>query len=256
MLNNRNLTIDKGSSTPLYEQLKLILRERIVTGEFGKGDQLPTERELCERYGVSRITAVRALNDLAGEGLIERIQGKGSIVRSHTIAKSLSSIEGFTQTISRQGYATRSEVLEIRDVDGDIRLRARFKLPADSPQRFTRIKRLRFVNDQPVSLAVSVVRKELGDALRGRDLERTSFYALFEEILGRRVSRNDAVLHPIVADAEIADALDVAPGSPHFLTRGITYVEGDLPVEMSEAVFHGERFEFSATMHQFQEDSS
>jgi DNA-binding GntR family transcriptional regulator len=65
---------------PLYYQLENLLREKIVSGELEPGDKLPTELELIEQYGVSRITVRQALQALADEGLIERKQGRGTVV--------------------------------------------------------------------------------------------------------------------------------------------------------------------------------
>ncbi|HIC96210.1 TPA: extracellular solute-binding protein [Candidatus Bipolaricaulota bacterium] len=78
MTGNRKL--DKRLAVPLYRQLKEILEERIRRGEFRPGERLPTERELCQQFGVSRITVRQALGELANEGLLYRHQGSGTFV--------------------------------------------------------------------------------------------------------------------------------------------------------------------------------
>ncbi len=94
--------VDHNSSTPLYEQIKLILRSQILDGEFKPDDWLPTERELCDLYGVSRITVVRALNELELEGFVKRIQGKGTLVASRRIEETLNTIYGFSKSMQQQ----------------------------------------------------------------------------------------------------------------------------------------------------------
>ena len=74
------LGLDKGSGVPLYRQLKWILEEGIRQGRFRPGERLPTERELCQRFGVSRITVRQALGELVHEGLVLRQQGSGTFV--------------------------------------------------------------------------------------------------------------------------------------------------------------------------------
>src|SRR4029450_10752909 len=80
-----NLRADKNiplsaerSPIPLYHRLHVILRERIVSGTYRPGDLVPAEAELMARFGVSRITAKRALDELSAEGLVERGRGRGA----------------------------------------------------------------------------------------------------------------------------------------------------------------------------------
>ncbi|MCD5408232.1 extracellular solute-binding protein [Candidatus Bipolaricaulota bacterium] len=79
--------LHKESTVPLYRQLKEILKEAIRRGEFRPGDRLPTEMELCETFGVSRITVRQALNELANEGFLYRQQGSGTFVNDRIPSK-------------------------------------------------------------------------------------------------------------------------------------------------------------------------
>ena len=72
--------IDKGDPRPLYYQMKELLRSKILRGDWEPGEMLPTEEAFCNQLGISRITVSRAIGDLASEGLIFRIQGKGTFV--------------------------------------------------------------------------------------------------------------------------------------------------------------------------------
>ncbi len=72
--------IDKGDPRPLYYQVKEILRRGILRGDWKPGELMPTEEAFCNRLGVSRVTVSRALGDLVTEGLIVRVQGKGTFV--------------------------------------------------------------------------------------------------------------------------------------------------------------------------------
>lgn len=75
-----DLTRHSNDSTPLYEQVKEIIKKEIESGQLRPGDKVLPERELAKKYNVSRITTVRALSDLGREGILERLQGKGSFV--------------------------------------------------------------------------------------------------------------------------------------------------------------------------------
>lgn len=240
--------LDRSSSLPLYEQVKNWVRRYIVTRKLSPAAQLPTERELCERLGVSRITVVKALNELAKEGTVERIQGKGTIVATPRLHKPLVDVTGFQETMQQQGLDERSTVISQKVVTGDSRVRAIFGVGLSNSEQFIEFERLRFLEDRPVVLLRSTVTKAIGEKLLKRNLENVSFYALFEEITGRPVLRNEETVSIAAVSQEDAALLQVPPHSPHFRLLGASYLEGGLPVEATEAIFHGGIFRFSINM--------
>lgn len=243
--------VRRTKKTPLYEQLRLALLEQITRGQLRPGDQLPTERELCELFGVSRITAVRALNELARDGLIDRIQGKGTIVARHRIDGVLDRIVSFSESIREQGLTLRSRLLAASNVGTDPQLLSAFGLPPDSEARFIQFRRVRYVDESPVVLLDTFVREELGEKMKAYDLETASFFQLYSQILTRKVVRMDATLSPVLATAEVSELLGVERHTPHTLFEGVSYVEGDTPVEYARGVFHGQRVRFTTNVCSF-----
>src|SRR6185436_2135279 len=75
------LLVDENDRTPLYHRIFMILRSKIIAGDFSEASYLPSENELAKMYGVSRITTIRALNELAAQGLVSRERGRGTRVR-------------------------------------------------------------------------------------------------------------------------------------------------------------------------------
>jgi GntR family transcriptional regulator len=248
------INVDRANPTPLYEQIKLILREQITDGKLRPGVQLPSEHQLCRQYNVSRITIVKALTDLQHEGLIRRIQGKGSIVNPLPIKSAMNTIMGFTENMRRNGLVPRSIISQIETIDGDLELRQAFQLPLNYSGRFMQFTREMYVNEIPAVLFTITVREEIGAKMREYPLNNTSFYRLYEEILGRRVIRNDTTLTPILATPEIIEFMHVKPGTPHFLFRGLSFVEGDMPVELSVGIHHGDLFRFESTIYHVREE--
>lgn len=150
----RTTDVDKPDSSPLYCRLKEIIRQKIISGELPAGARIASERDICETYGVSRITAIRTLSDLVSEGLIFREQGKGTFVadiapdhnKTFTIGVGLHDpgylmlpffsciIAGMTEVGGTEGYRVQliatngqrqgdeqslySRVLEQKEVDG------------------------------------------------------------------------------------------------------------------------------------------
>lgn len=247
-------SVNRQNPVPLYEQIKFILRQQITGGEFKPGVQLPTESELCKQYDVSRITIIKALSDLQNEGLIRRIQGKGSIVNPPAIKSTMNTIMGFTENMRNNGLTPRSIVASVETISEDAELRQAFRLSPSQTAKFTRVKRQMYVNEIPAVLFTITIPEEIGSKLRDYPLDNTSFYKLYEKILGRRVVRNDTALTPVLANAEIAEFFQVKKGTPHFLFRGLSFVEGDMPVELSIGIHRGDLFQFESTIYRVREE--
>src|SRR6059058_1119123 len=103
--------IYRNSPLPLYFQLKEIMRERIRSDEWKPGDLIPSERELSEKYGISRMTARQAITELVNEGLFYREQGKGTFVSHLKISQQLIRLTGFTEDIRARGQRPDTKVL-------------------------------------------------------------------------------------------------------------------------------------------------
>jgi GntR family transcriptional regulator len=245
--------IDPNNPTPLYQQVKQSIHDQIMSGDYPVGSHIPSENVLCDKFGVSRITVVRALNDLEKDGILQRIQGSGTIVKYPKFKDNLNSVQGFTNTMRSEGNITRSHVLSIETIESNEMLRNIFRLPADENEPFIRFRRLRFVNDVPAVIMTSIVRGWLGKRMQEYDLETASFYALFQEITNSQLIRNETTLTPILATPDIIKYLHVQPGSPHFLFTGIGYAEGNIPIEYNISVFHGSVFQFTTTIYKLRE---
>jgi DNA-binding GntR family transcriptional regulator len=125
-----------------------------------------------------------------------------------------------------------------------------FQLPPSADIRFMSFQRLMISDDRPSAVLTAYVLEEIGERMRRRELNGISFYRLYEEILGRKVIRNENTLSPINVSPDVAKLLEVDPGSAHMHIRGVSYMEGGLTVEMSVGVFSGDYFEWKADTHQ------
>lgn len=239
------LPIDRERPIPLYKQIESVLREKIMLGEFSDGAMLPSETRLCDMYQVSRITVRQALDELNRDGLIHRIQGKGTIVTTQERKLFwVNDIQGFKRSVSDEATTVRSEVLTVDTVTGDSVLLRSFDLPTmDKENEYTRIRRLRYVNDIPCAIQTSFVRKEVGEKILEFDLTTASLYDLIESIVGLKIVYNKGTCIPISATPELCTLLKVKQGSAHFYFQGISYAEGEIPVELYTGYYHGDKFE-------------
>src|SRR6516225_11268955 len=111
--------IYRNSPLPRYYQLKEIMRERVQSNEWKPGEHIPSERELSETYGISRMTARQAITDLVNEGLFYREQGKGTFVSERKITQQLIHLTGFTEDIRARGQKPGTKVLSAQMFPAD-----------------------------------------------------------------------------------------------------------------------------------------
>ncbi len=238
------MVISRMSTTPLYVQLKNVLQDQILLGELGPGVLLPTEQELCKQYDLSRITVRRALQELAEMDLIERVQGKGSIVMERKVGQSQRQIRGYTKSIKKQGYSPGTRLLDKELVTGNKSLVSLFELPEDECQAFWRFRRLRMLDGEPAVIMNAFVRKSLGDLMLAYELENNSFYDLYQRITGHDLVDSQALITAVSASPDIAKILNTYPGAPLIWFRGITYTDGHVPLEVNYSLFLGDKFQF------------
>lgn len=230
---------------PLHERIRHDLEDAILGARFAAGERLPSERELCAQYGVSRITAIRALNDLAQTGLARRVHGKGTIVSHTRLRRAFDTAIGLTEAARRIGLTTRAAVLERREVAG----RQVFPgLGADPSATYLRVVRLRFLGSTPAVFSTTFIPLPIATGLSARDLEEGSLFEAFARIAGVPVARSRQVMTPVAAGASLARHLGVPRGSAHLRFDGVTLLADGRAAELTRSVFRGDLFEFVADM--------
>ncbi|MCY0151083.1 GntR family transcriptional regulator [Hoeflea alexandrii] len=160
-----SVRLDPNARVPLYHQIFLILRNRIFGGEVQPGDLVPGEQELAVEFNVSRITAKRALNELAGAGLVVRERGRGTRVTHRPKAPAVtSSIEGWLENISLMGIATEARVLDFGYVAASEDIAHALELdPGTDVQHAVRVRSL---DGEPMSYLVTYVPSRYRAAIR------------------------------------------------------------------------------------------
>ncbi|HEY8940388.1 MAG TPA: GntR family transcriptional regulator, partial [Cellvibrio sp.] len=148
------------SPVPLYNQLKDVLRRRILDGSYAAHSQMPSESELGKAFGVSRITVRQALNDLQKENLIFKVHGKGTFVSKPKAFQNVSKLQGLAEAMSQLGYDVINQLRGFRFVPANEQVSGKLQLALDT--EVAEIKRVRLINREPVSLEVTFVPKHLG----------------------------------------------------------------------------------------------
>jgi GntR family transcriptional regulator len=239
-------TIFRKSPLPRYYQLKEIMREKIRNGEWLPGDLIPSERELGEQYGISRMTARQAITELVNEGLFYREQGKGTFVSRHKITQQLIRLTGFTEDIRARGQRPGTRVIsaEMFAADDVIAERLRIK----TGELIFRLRRLRLADDEPLAIETSQLHFPGCERLLEEDLEHNSLYRLLENKYGLPLMEAEQELEAGLAGDKEAELLNISIGSPVLFIRRTTYTDRDQPIEYAKSVYCGSKYTFFTHM--------
>jgi GntR family transcriptional regulator, N-acetylglucosamine utilization regulator len=234
--------IYRNSPLPRYYQLKEIMRERVQSEEWKPGDLIPSERELSEKYGISRMTARQAITDLVNEGLFYREQGKGTFVSQRKITQQLLRLTGFTEDIRARGQKPGTKVLSAEMVPADETTAEKLRIGPGT--RIFRLQRLRLADDEPLAIELSQISFKGCERLLEEDLEQNSLYRLLETKYGIPLMEADQELEAGLAGNEEAQLLKISINRPVLFTRRITYTERSQPIEYAKAVYCGNKYTF------------
>ena len=240
------MNIVRRGPVPRYFQLKEIMREKIRTGEWKPGDLIPSERELSEQYGISRMTARQAITELVNEGLFFREQGRGTFVSRHKITQQLIRLTGFTEDMKARGQQPGTRVLSSSMVPAD-ELTAEHLRIQPGQQVFS-LRRLRLSDNEPLAIEHSRLYFIGCERLLEEDLEHNSLYRLLEARYGLVLMEAEQELEAGLAGDEEAQLLNLPVGSPVLFTRRTTYAERDQPIEYARAVYCGSKYTFYTSM--------
>jgi GntR family transcriptional regulator len=233
----------ESSAAPLYSQVRERLRERIVDGTYEPEARLPAESEISAIFSVSRITVRQALADLQNEGLIVKVPGKGTFVARHRPSQDLAQLEGFGEAMSRRGHTVVNHVLSHMTVPADAEVASRLHLPETA--RVTEIRRVRHVDDEPVSYEVTYLPTRIGDRLRGENLAERDIFLILETDYGLLLSHADIQVSAISADLALAKALSVPPGTALLRIERLTWTVDGVPLDFEYLYVRGDAFEYT-----------
>lgn len=223
------MNLSPSSDIPLYAQLREDLWRRIREREFAPGDQLPTEEELKQIYGVSTATIRRALSDLVNEGIIYRKAGRGTFVAQPAVTQDLKTLVGFAEAIAAMGDNPSFRLVQARFVPASRALAGR--LGTFGTGQVLEIERVFLADHTPIALGVAYYPKEIGQRLIREDLNQVWVLQIIEEDMGILVDRAYEEIGASVATPRQAKHLEIEPGEPILTLERVTYRVGDIPIE-------------------------
>lgn len=238
------MPLDAPTVLPRFQQVRLILRDRIRGGHYAAGVPLPGERQLAEEFGVARVTVRSALARLEEEGLVVRLRGKGTVPTA-TRVSAVPTVQtvrgGLLDNIVSVSMRTRVQVLEWKRMPAPPAVSLALKLPAGAP--VLRVVRVRKFKAQPIAYTEVFVPGDLADALDRHTLQDTPMLVALEQH-GVDVVSADQTLGAAVADLDVARILRIAPGVPLLRVSRVAFDGEGRAVQFLIGLYHPERYTY------------
>lgn len=237
--------IDARNDKPLYLQLVEELENKIH-GSLLSNDKLPSERELTQIYGVSRITVRLALQELENKGLVYRKHGKGTYVSEITdSAVDLSATYSFTEQMKKMGKEPQTKILSFRLVEASESVAQQMQINVG--QQVFEMERLRLANHVPMMIERTYVPYSLFEGLTEEMLSKRSLYDIFYEEFDQVIRLADEEFYASIAFDNEADLLDIDSGDPvlHLLRK--TYSSKNIVIEYTFSIARADQFRYKIT---------
>lgn len=212
------LRLDEESLIPLYQQVMEEIRRGIELGTYQTGEKIPSEVELSEMFSVSRITVRRAVEELVGEGILTKKQGKGTYVTHRKLRRKItqeSMVQSFSDTCRVNGLTPGARVIERKIIPAGKEGQHYLGLSPDD--KLVYIRRVRTADGDPVMLENNYYNYKRLSFLMEADLDDVSLFDVIEERLGFRPDDSTpSTIEIVLATTDIARDLAVGVGEPLF----------------------------------------
>ncbi len=232
--------------TPLYHQLKQIVRAEIERGMYQPGERIPAESEWIQRYGISRITVRQALDELEAEGVVVRRHGKGTYVAEKRIEQDLVRLTDFVEDMELAGLAPSSCVLAFTREPANNVVAGAVAVAVD--EEVVRVDRLRLANDRPIAYDTTWLPLRFGLLLSEDLLASETIYHILETRYGIPVEAGTFHITAATATPEQARLLEVAAGTGLLLIQRISCTTGDVAVYVQERYYRTDRVSYRVTL--------
>ncbi|HEX5500895.1 MAG TPA: GntR family transcriptional regulator [Thermomicrobiales bacterium] len=237
------MTITRQTATPLYEQVKAWLVDEIANGRLAPDQQIPSERRLTERLGVSRITVGRALADLVRDGRLYSIPARGYFVGGSSRPYELHALHSFTDDARRRGQEPGGRVLEATLIHASPEQALRLQIAPGA--EIVSLRRLRLLDDVPVMIQHTLLPHACCPGMLERDLTGRSLYSELGERYGVVLARGQSVIGARLAEPEERALLELTEPDCVLTVDQMTYGRDGRPIEWLRSAHHPRRYPLS-----------
>lgn len=229
--------LEKNSSTPIYIQLKNILKHAILAGEISENEAIPSEMQLAEKYHITRTTVRRAISELANENILRKEHGKGTFVSLKPVSYSMWNFSSFTDYIHQKDKIPVSKILiaEIVTID---------------EKQFFKLDRARGVKEdrqiEYLTVDNSLIPLDLFPGIADFDFEKRSLYDVMRKDYGIVPDHVELSIKPHMVDKQIRSIFGLRENIPLLLAQGQVFGKDNQQIETIR-VTYGPNVDFKLT---------
>ncbi|RLJ90655.1 GntR family transcriptional regulator [Planococcus citreus] len=234
--------LDKQSPIPIYIQIEEQLKQQIQQGDFSVGTSIPSERELSERFAVSRMTVRQSITNLVNDGLLYREKGRGTFVASPKVEQPLNGLTSFTEDMESRGMVPSSKLIgfDILEPESDVAE----ELQLNEGDRVYFVERIRFADDKPMAIERTYLPVNRFPNLTEESFQG-SLYAVIENEQQLKISHATQRMEAGLVKKEDAELLQIQPPAAILMIERISFLEGDLPFEVVRSTYRADRYKFT-----------
>jgi GntR family transcriptional regulator len=234
------LILDTNSFVPYYQQIVDHVRELVEKRALREGDGFFSEGEIARALGISKMPVRQAFQKLRAEGLLIVAKGKRPAIGSGRVPWNFQQLRGFSEEMRRRGLIPSARVLSMKVTEPELETAQALKLTLD--EKVYALRRLRFVNAEPVAVVTSHLPVRIFTGIEKQDLEKQSLYQIFEDVYKRKLRWAEETIGATTAVEQDANVLQTKLGSPLLMIRETTYDAQNIPIEYSVSLLRGDRY--------------
>jgi GntR family transcriptional regulator len=235
--------ISRLSHKPIYIQICDIIREKINSGEMVPGSRVWSEKDIISKFEVSRNTARKAIETLSNEGIVDRIQGKGSFILQPKVEYGLQFLTSFSEEAILKGFQPSSKVICFTRMHPTELIAKKLSIPIEA--WVYKLERLRYVEGCPICHQLTYIPEELCPNLSRFDFSNESLYRIIEQVYKHKLAKQDMNIKPIIANEQSPNYLNAELNTPLLRTESTTYLSGGTPLEYGINIYLSERYDFN-----------
>lgn len=229
--------LDPADSVPLYQQLRDRLRAKLTEG-WPRERPIPSERQIMQITGLSRMTVRQAIAELVHEGMLRRDHGRGTFVADSRITRLLTGHSSFRDVVQKRGGLATTTVVRQRVVPANAAQAT--LLQVEPEEDLLDLVRLRLIDAEPVMVDYTHVPLRLCPSLVAADLSR-SLYEYLATTCAVPAQQSIDTIEAVAATGEVSELLDVAEGAPLLLMRRLARTTSNLPLEITDEYVRPDR---------------
>ncbi len=230
-------SLDPAEAVPLYRQLRDRLRDQLIGG-WPRDRPIPSERQIMQMTGLSRMTVRQAIAELVQEGMLRRDQGRGTFVADSRITRLLTGHSSFRDVVQRRG--STPETVVVRQTVSHANPAHATLLQVEPEEELLDLVRLRLIDAEPVMVDYTHVPLRLCPDLPDSDLSG-SLYEHLANVCGVPAQLSVDTIEAVAASGEVAELLDVPVGTPLLLMRRLACTIDNIPLEITDEYVRPDR---------------